>query len=155
MADWSYGSGSGKNALEELKKPQRWVDIVHEQRKAAALAQARTEFRLKKRGRAVEAKPIAKIPALLVVAGAVSSLALWRREGERIRAADVRSLPGVRQLLAFLESSPQPGAARGQVRPRAVATPSARGGAGADAASSSSWVDEQPHATASQQVGWC
>jgi len=134
----------------ELKTPQRWPDVVHEQRKAASISQARTEFRLKKRGRPMEVKANAKVPVLLCVAGVVSSLALWRREGEWLRATDLRTLPGVGFVLSLLDNGPrQPTVARGQIKARAVAAPgaaaAARSGSGSNLAqaASSSATDQQ------------
>lgn len=114
--------------------PATWSEVVHEQRKAAAIARARAEYRQRRRGRPVEVAAVAKMPALLCAAGAVAALAAWRREGRRPgggQLRDVKSLPLVRHVLALLGGdAPRPSSsrgapARGAVKPRQVAAPTA------------------------------
>lgn len=124
--------------------PATWSEVVHEQRKAAAISRARAEYRQRHRGRPVEVAAVAKMPALLCAAGAVAALAAWRREGRRPggrQLRDVKSLPLVRHVLALLggdarrPSSSRGAPARGAVKPRQVAAPTT---AAAAAATSSS-----------------
>jgi hypothetical protein len=112
-----------------------WTDVVHEQRKAAAIAQARAEYRQRRRGYGVQVEPNAKLPALICVAGVLSGLVAWKREGRHLRSGDWRSLPIVRHVAALLDGKPRPsGPARGKVKPRAVAPPSAARGGNSSAA---------------------
>lgn len=109
-----------------------WSDVVHENRKRAELQRAREELRLRRRGYAVEEKPSAGIPAVLSLAGVLTAAAWWRKEGRKAHGRrDWKTLPGVSQLLDFLQSGSQPkrGPTRSKAKPKTQLAPPSKAAA--------------------------
>ncbi|GBF91457.1 hypothetical protein Rsub_04197 [Raphidocelis subcapitata] len=143
----------GEARADRHAAPPRWSEVVHESRKTAAIAQARADSRARRRGYPLEVGPTARLPALLAVAGALSGLAAWRREGARLRGGGWRGLPFVRAVAALVDAQRaprRPSAVRGQVKPRPVAPGPQRRGA---APSAAVWEEEQRQRQQQQQQG--
>jgi hypothetical protein len=117
-------SGGASQQQQVIQRPQTWAEVIHDSRKAAAIAEARRDYRSRRRGYAPELRATASMPALLAVVGALSGLAAWRREGGRLSARALLDAAPLRAVRAMLEGGARPRgptAVRGQVKARPVA----------------------------------
>lgn len=108
-----------------------WSQVVHENRKSAELQRAREDLRLRRRGHAIEERPSAGVPAVLTLAGVLTAAAWWRKEGRKVHGRDWRSLPGISQLLDFLQSgnTPKRTVTRSKSKPKTQLAPPGRAAA--------------------------
>ena len=112
---------------------------LYEHRYSATLAQARQEYRMKKRGYKVEASANGSLATAAVFAALLGSAFWWQRESKRLGGRDWRGLPVIKQLLGFISS--------GKADRRLYAKPS--GAAGAAAATASGSLEESAAAAPS------
>lgn len=128
-----------------------WSEVVHQNRKRAALTRAREELPLRKRGYDIELGPDAHMSALAALVGVLSGAVWWRKGGRTVQGQDWQTIPGLQQLLELLNlRQKQPrSTTRGKAKPKqstktaVISKAAAASSARASSSSSSSSKQQQ------------
>jgi hypothetical protein len=81
-----------------------WANEVNEHRYAATIAQARQEYRMKKRGYKVEVGPTGNLAAVAAFVALAGSAFWWKKEGHKLRGRNWRNMPVIKQVLDFMSN---------------------------------------------------